>query len=51
LLTDNPAVAARFLALLCQRISDRLRGLGEQIAMYSKLVEQQQEQIQRLTSR
>lgn len=51
LLTENPEVAARFLGLLCQRISDRLRGLGEQIAMYSKLVEQQQEQIQRLTSR
>ena len=40
LVQEQPQTAARFIALVAQRISDRLRALGEQLAIYSKLLEQ-----------
>lgn len=49
LLDENPAVAARFMGLLAHRISERLRGLGDQLALYSKLVESQQAKIDSLS--
>jgi CRP-like cAMP-binding protein len=51
LLDEQPAVAARFLGLLAHRISERLRGLGDQLALYAKLLEQQQGELQRLSGR
>ena len=49
LLEEQPAVAARFMGVLGQRISERLRGLGDQLALYAKLVEQLQHEVGRLS--
>lgn len=50
-LAEQPQVAARFLGLIGQRISERLRTLGDQLALYAKLVEQQQDEIRRIVGR
>jgi CRP-like cAMP-binding protein len=41
LLQEQPAVAARLLAHIAQRIGERLRTLGEQLQMYAKVLEEQ----------
>jgi len=51
LVAEQPAVAAKFLAALAQRTGERLRGLGDQLKMYSQLVQNQQQTISRLQER
>jgi CRP-like cAMP-binding protein len=51
LVAEQPGVAAKFLATLAQRTGERLRGLGDQLKMYSQLVQNQQHTIARLQER
>ena len=48
LIEQRPAVAAKLMAGISQRISERLRALGEQLQMYAQLVSAQQAEIDKL---
>ena len=48
LIAERPAVAAKLMAAISQRIADRLRALGEQIQMYAQLTAAQAAEIERL---
>jgi CRP-like cAMP-binding protein len=48
LIDQQPRVAAKLLIGLGSRTGERLRALGEQLQMYAGVVEQQQQQIDRL---
>jgi CRP-like cAMP-binding protein len=48
LVDQQPRVAAKLLIGLGSRTGERLRALGEQLQMYAGVVEQQQQQIDRL---
>lgn len=41
LLQEQPAVAARLLACIAQRVGERLRALGDQLQMYAKVLQDQ----------
>ena len=45
LLEEQPAVGARLLAVIAQRIGERLRAFGDQLQMYSQLVQSLQAQL------
>lgn len=51
LLDEQPAVAARLLATIAQRVGERLRGLSDQLALYAQLVDEQRGTIDRLQGR
>ncbi len=51
LIDDNPRVGAKLMVGLCQRLADRLRGLGEQLQVYSRLNASLQQQLERLRPR
>jgi len=46
LLEEQPALAAKLLALIAQRIGERLRALGDQLQMYAQLVQGLQTQLE-----
>ena len=48
LIDQRPAVAAKLMAGISQRIAERLRALGEQLQMYAQLVGAQQAEIEKL---
>lgn len=48
LIEEHPRVGARLVVLISMRIAERLRGMGDQIAMYSRLAAQQAAEIERL---
>ncbi|WP_418320251.1 cyclic nucleotide-binding domain-containing protein [Piscinibacter sakaiensis] len=51
LIDEQPKVAARLMVGLCKRLADRLRGLGEQLQIYSRLNTTLQQQLDRLAPR
>ena len=48
LLEEHPALAARLLAVIAQRIGERLRAFGDQLLMYSQMVQGLQERLERI---
>ena len=51
LLDEQPTVAARLLAAIAQRVGERLRGLGDQLALYAQLVDEQRGTIEQMQRR
>jgi CRP-like cAMP-binding protein len=50
LMVDNPVVAAKLVAVMATRISDRLRALSQQVQMYAQLAAQHSDELNRLRS-
>ena len=51
LIDENPKVGAKLMIGLCKRLADRLRGLNEQLQLYSQLNSSLQQQLDRLSGR
>jgi CRP-like cAMP-binding protein len=48
MLAEQPAVAAKLMVALSQRLADRLRALGEQLGIYARLARQTRQELDRL---